>query len=417
MSHTPDTAGAGAPARARVQPRFNWYALAWRLHAYAGLLVLPFLLTLAITGAVMVFFTGFQTRLGVNPTVEPLPTVQAVSAQAQAALAVVPEGRLQTYVAPRAADRAAWFVIARGDDTLAVAVDPYRATVLRTVDKGRTAFAWAERIHGTLLIGDMGDRLIEIAAWGALLMLLTGAVLWWPRGPQRWASRFRTEPRARGRGWWRSLHGALGAWTGAMLLVFLLSGLTWTDVTGARWLQAWGSFPAEKWDAVPTSTHTHAALNTAGLQEVPWGLAQTPLPVSGADAGETGVPTGTAVDLDSVAALARHLGFVGQHQIAVPQSEDGVFTVSADTMSGDLERPTGDRTVHIDRYSGRVLVDLGFADYNGLARTMAVAIALHQGDLGWWNALLNLAACLAVVVLCVAGGMMWWLRRPGRSVT
>jgi len=43
-------------------PRF--YAVAWRWHFYAGLYVVPFLLMLALTGLVMVFFTGFQDRLG-----------------------------------------------------------------------------------------------------------------------------------------------------------------------------------------------------------------------------------------------------------------------------------------------------------------------------------------------------------------
>ncbi len=411
MSFSPDASGVGASARART----GLYAIAWRWHAYAGLFVLPFLLTLALTGAVMVFFTGFQTRLGPNPVVEPLPATHRVSEQALAALAHVLDGRLRTYIAPRAPDRAAWFEVQQGDTTYALAIDPYRGEVLRLVDKGNTPFAWAERIHGTLLIGDVGDRLMEIAAWAALLMLVTGAVLWWPRGALTWASRLRTQPRARGLLWWRSLHGAIGTWTGAMLLVFLLTGLTWTGVTGGQWLQAWGSFPAEKWgDAVPKSTQTHAALNTAGLQEAPWGLSQTPLPASGSTAGAMGVPAGAAVDLDSVAALAQQLGYVGQHRIALPQGQDGVFTISADTMSGDLQRPTGDRTVHVDRYSGRVLVDIGFDDYNGLAKTMAVAIALHQGDLGWWNALINLLACAAVVVLCVAGATMWWLRRPRR---
>jgi uncharacterized iron-regulated membrane protein len=406
---------AGALPRARERTRLNAHAIAWRWHAYAGLFVLPFLLTLAITGAVMVFFTGFQTRLGTDPAVQPLPAAHAVSEQALAALSVVPDGRLLSYTAPRAPERAAWFMVRHGDRTLALAVDPYRNEVLRLVDKGNTPFAWAERIHGTLLVGDLGDRLIEIAAWASLVMIVTGAVLWWPRGAQGWASRFRTAPRARGRGWWRSLHGALGSWTALMLIAFLLTGLTWTGVTGAKWLQAWGSFPAEKWAAVPQSTQTHAALNTAGLQEVPWGLSQTPLPASGSAAGAAGVPAGTPVNLDSVAALAQRLGYRGQHQIALPQGEQGVFTISADTMSGDLRNPTGDRTVHVDRYSGRVLADVGFADYNGLAKTMAVAIALHQGDLGWWNALINLLACAAVVLLCVAGAVMWWLRSPGRS--
>ncbi|MFP8833010.1 PepSY-associated TM helix domain-containing protein [Hydrogenophaga sp. XSHU_21] len=405
MSSTPETAGVGAPARARV----TLYSLAWRWHAWAGLLVVPFLLTLALTGAVMVFFTGFQTRLGMNPTVEPLPTVQAVSAQAAAAMAAVPGGELRTYIAPREPDRAAWFVVQRGDDTLAVAVDPYRATPLRTVDKERTPYAWAERIHATLLIGDVGDRLIEIAAWASLVMLVTGGVLWWPRGPVRWSTRFKVDGRARGRGWWRALHGALGAWTAVFLVGFLVTGLTWTGITGARWLQVWDSFPAAKWYEVPASAQPHSSLNTAGLQEVPWGLAQAPMPASAS-------PTAGAasMDLDRVAAMARDMGFAGQHQIALPKDATGVFTVSSDSMSGDSQRPTGDRTVHLDRYSGRVLADIRYEDYGPLAKTMAVATALHQGDLGWWNALLNLMVCLAVALLCVAGVAMWWKRRPAR---
>jgi uncharacterized iron-regulated membrane protein len=411
MSSLPDAPGAGAPVRARVDLRASLRRVAWRWHAIAGLLVLPFLLTLALTGAVMVFYTGFQTRLGADPRVAPLPMVQPVSAQALAAMADVPDGRLRTYVAPRAHDRAAWVVIEREGQTLAAAVDPYRATVLHWVDKENTPFAWAQRIHGTLLIGDLGDRLIEIAAWATLVMLLTGLVLWWPRGGLGWRLRLWPGARRRGLAWWRSLHGSLGLCTGAVLLVFLLSGLTWTGVTGGKWLQAWGSFPAGTWDAVPLSSEPHAALNTAGLQEVPWGLAQTPLPASGSPQGADGLAAGTPVDLDSVAAFAKRIGFHGQHQIAPPRDARGVYTVSANTMSGDLGQPTGDRTVHVDRYSGRVLADIRFADYGAMAKTMAVAIALHQGDMGLWNALLNLAACVAVVLLCVAGVVMWWLRR------
>jgi len=413
MSFSPDAPGASAPVRARVDLR----AMAWRWHAVAGLLVLPFLLTLALTGAVMVFYTGFQTRLGADPRVEPLPTAQPVSAQALAALADVPDGKLRTYIAPHAPDRAAWFVIEREGQTLAAAVDPYRGTVLHWADKENTPFAWAQRIHGTLLIGDLGDRLMEIAAWATLVMLITGLVLWWPRGAQTWRSRLWPDARARGLGWWRSLHGSLGLCTGAVLVVFLLSGLTWTGITGGKWLQAWGSFPIEQSRAVPLSHEPHAALNTAGLQEVPWGLAQTPLPASGSSAGAEGLVADAPVDLDSVAAFAKRLGFSGQHQIAPPRDERGVYTISANTMSGDLGQPTGDRTVHVDRYSGRVLADIGFADYGAMAKTMAVVIALHQGDMGLWNALLNLAACLAVVALCVAGVAMWWLRRPRRAIS
>jgi hypothetical protein len=52
------------------------------------------------------------------------------------------------------------------------------------------------------------------------------------------------------------------------------------------------------------------------------------------------------------------LGFAGQFHINLPQDEKGVYTVSADTMSGDLTNPFKDRTVHIDHYTGRVLADV-----------------------------------------------------------
>jgi uncharacterized iron-regulated membrane protein len=394
----------------------RFHAVAWRWHFYAGLYVVPFLLMLALTGLVMVFFTGFQTRLGpvVAVTVAdhaPLP----VSAQAQAVLELRSQATLSEYIAPATPDRASWFVVARDGVNEAVAVDPYTAQVLQLVDKDHTWFAWAEKIHGTLLLGDVGDRMIEIAAGFAIVMIATGLYLWWPRGATRWAQVLLPDLSLKGRLWWRSLHASVGFWLSAVLLMFLLTGLSWTGVWGAQFAQPWGTFPAAKWDAVPTSDATHATLNTNGQHEVPWGLEQTPLPVSGSRAGAVGVPAGQPVNLDTVAALAQQLGFTGQHHIQLPQTATGVFTISADTMSGDLGNPTQDRTVHVDRYTGRVLAEAAFADYPLLAKGMAVGIALHQGDLGLWTAILNVLLCLAIVFLCVSGIVMWWKRRPARS--
>ena len=196
---------------------------------------------------------------------------------------------------------------------------------------------------------------------------------------------------------------------------FLLTGMAWTGVWGGQLVQAWSTFPAAKWDDVPKSDRTHASLNPTGQHEVPWALEQTALPASGSDAGLPGVPAGSAVDLSSVAALATQLGFNGQFHIQVPRGEDGVFTVSADSMSGDLTDPTADRTVHIDRYTGKVLAEAAFKDYSGVAKAMAIGTALHQGDMGWWNAVLNVLLCAAIAFLCVSGVVMWWKRRPKGS--
>ncbi|WP_300655429.1 PepSY domain-containing protein, partial [Hydrogenophaga sp.] len=108
----------------------RFHAVAWRWHFYAGLYVVPFLLMLAITGAVMVFFTGFQNRLGFTVHVTPQAVTLPVGAQADAVLALRSQATLREYIAPRAPDVASWFVVERDGLTEAVAVDPHTAQVL-----------------------------------------------------------------------------------------------------------------------------------------------------------------------------------------------------------------------------------------------------------------------------------------------
>ncbi len=409
---TPSAAGAAghaAPALGR------FHLLAWRWHFYAGLYVVPFLLMLALTGLVMVFFTGFQHRLGMSIDVTPQAQTATVTAQAQAVLARLPGAQLKDYVAPKNAEVPAWFTVKVGDRVESVAVNPYTAEVIRTVDKENTVFAWAEKIHGTLLIGDLGDRLIEIAAGLGMVLIVTGVYMAWPRGHTGWRQVLLPDLKAAGRAWWKSLHVSVAFWMGLVLAFFLVTGLSWAGIWGGKFVQPWGSFPASKWDNVPQSDATHAALSTPGLKEVPWGLELTPLPASGSGAGQPGIAAGQPVNLETVNAYARGIGFAGQYRVAVPQDETGVYTVSADSMAGDLTDPTGDRYVHIDRHTGRVLAQVSFADYSPMAKFMAVGIALHQGDMGRWSAWLNAVFCLAVVFLCVSGTVMWWQRRPAKA--
>jgi uncharacterized iron-regulated membrane protein len=390
----------------------RFYAIAWRWHFYAGLYVVPFLMMLAVTGLVMVFFTGFQSRLGALVYVTPENKTQGVTVQAKAALAHIPGATLKEYIAPKSPDLAAWFVLGHGGATDAVAVNPYTAAVVKVVDKENTLFSWAQKIHGKLLLGDVGGYLVEVAAGLGMVMIVTGLYLFWPRQTQRWFEALVPDWSATGRKWWKSLHTSIGFWVSAVLFMFLLTGMSWSGVWGGKLVQPWGTFPAAKWDNVPKSDATHASLNSAGIRDVPWGLEQTPLPSSGPGAGTLGVAAGEAVNLDGAAALANRLGFAGQFHINVPQDETGVYTVSADTMSGDLENPFKDRTVHIDRYTGKVLAEAAYADYSLVAKGMAVGIALHQGDVGLWSALANVVFCLLIVLLCASGVVMWWVRRP-----
>lgn len=402
---------ADAPPTARSTPG-RFYFAAWRWHFYAGLYVAPFLVMLALTGLVMLWSAALTGRNGENTPVPIGSAAVAVSAQSAAAAAAVPGGTVSTYIAPNAPDHVAGFRVDAGEDSWIVLVDPYTGGVVDTVRRNGGWYDIADKIHGTLLIGTVGDRLIEIAASLAMVLIVTGAYLWWPRGSRTLGRALTPELSARRRPLWKSLHQTVGAYTAILLVFFLISGLSWAGIWGERYVQAWSTFPAEKWDAVPLSDATHASMNHGGEKEVPWALEQTPMPASGSDAGAPGLEAGTAPTLDSVAAFARALGFDGRYQVNLPAGDTGVWTLSRDSMSKDSHDPTSDRTVHIDRYTGKVLADVAFADYSLAGKAMAVAIPLHEGDMGWWNVIANTLFCLSVIFLSVSGVVIWWMRRP-----
>ena len=400
-----------AAGTSRLGGRF--YAAVWRWHFYAGLYVVPFLVMLAITGLIMLWVAVIDGRDGENRLrVAPQATALPVSAQAEAARAAVPDGVVKQYLSPRDADRVALFRVDQGEAAFMVAVDPYTGTVVEQWPRQAGWYDFATDIHGTLLIGDVGDRLIEVAAGFGIVLIVTGLYLWWPRNGESAVSVLVPNLAARGRNLWKSLHRTIGFWVAAVLLVFLLSGLSWAGIWGDKFVQAWSTFPAEKWDNVPLSDATHASMNHGATKDVPWALEQTPMPASGSEAGAAGIPAGTAIDLDTVSALARTIGLDGRFQVALPDGETGVWTISQDSMSNDSPDPTSDRTVHLDRFSGKVLADVRYADYSLGGKAMAVGIALHEGDLGWWNVALNTVFCLSVIFLAVSGVVMWWKRRP-----
>ncbi|BBE70812.1 PepSY-associated TM helix domain-containing protein [Oharaeibacter diazotrophicus] len=404
---TTTTADLGPPVRERTA---RFYFAAWRWHFYAGLYVAPFLIMLAVTGLIMLWSSTLYGRNGENTPVAVGTATVSVQAQADAAAAAVPGGSVSTYIAPNAADHVAGFRVDEGENSWIVLVDPYTGAVVDSTRRNGGWYDLADKIHGTLLIGTVGDRLIEIAASFGMVLIATGIYLWWPRQGRGLGAALRPDLAARRRPLWKSLHQTVGIWTAVILALFLVSGLSWAGIWGERFVQAWSTFPAEKWDAVPLSDATHAAMNHGGEKEVPWALEQTPMPASGSTAGAPGADA--APTLEGIVAWARAAGFEVRMQVSLPAGETGVWTVSRDSMSKDSHDPTSDRTVHLDRYTGRVLADVRYDDYSLAGKAMAIGIPLHEGDMGLVNALFNTVFCLSIVFLSVSGVVMWWQRRP-----
>jgi uncharacterized iron-regulated membrane protein len=365
----------------------------------------------------MLYESHFETKFGERYHIEVMGEKMAVNEQAEKALDIFTAGELVQYISPKSKSVASLFDIRADDVRHIVAVDPYSGTVLGTIKRNDSWYAFASDIHGTLLIGDIGDRLIEIAAGLAIVLLITGLYLWWPRSSRTLVDALRFKLSGKGRVFWKQLHASTGFYISIILMFFLLSGMAWTGVWGAKIVQPWNSFPAEKWGDIPLSDVTHAAMNAKASHDVPWNLEQTPMPESGSNKGVSGWPEGRKVEINAIVEYAEQLGYRGQYRVNFPSGEAGVFTLSADSMSGDTQTPTEDRTVHIDQYTGKILAEAKFADYNLIAKSLAVGTALHQGDLGLWNIILNTLFCLCIVFLCISGVVMWWMRRPANART
>ncbi|MFO1349375.1 MAG: PepSY domain-containing protein [Gammaproteobacteria bacterium] len=416
----PPTQNAGSEPAASGR----FYRVVWRWHFYAGLFVIPVLLILAITGSIYLFKPQLDRWMYRELMfVEPGAAALSYDRQLDAARAAYPTAKLTKFTPAVTADRSAEVgLTTRDGHDLAVFVNPYTGKVLGERDEHANLQAYARKIHGELMIGKVGDTIVELAACWALVLIVSGVYMWWPRhGSAIWGTLL---PRlhADGRTFWRDLHAVPGFY-GALLVVFLvLTGLPWAGFWGDNFAKVWSRYPEFMWDSAPNAKQLTAALNQNGVQTVAWAAEQLPMPksivpghaehqssasasTSAASAeGQSAMP----VSLGGIIALAQANGVTPGYSVSLPGDAEAVYTVSA--VPND---PTLERTLHIDQYSGKVLADLGWAQYGPVPKAVEFGIAIHMGKyFGLANQLLMLAICLIVITLTITGAVMWWRRRP-----
>lgn len=407
------------------------YFLTWRWHFYAGLFVVPFMLILAVTGLVMMFDGEIeQARYSDILQVTPQHHQIAVSQQLTAVQSAYPQAVVTEFIPAQSAGEANKFSVrlADGNDRF-ITVNPYTGKVLGSIDRSQSWYQLANSIHATLLIGDTGDYLLEIAASLGILLLVSGLYLWWPRDNASRAGFLKIRFRSGSRIVMRDLHANLGGVLSVVLLFFLISGLSWTGFWGQSFVQTWNSFPTYyTYGAKPESQPmTHASLNHGSEKEMPWNLELTPMPQSSQPVaseaaeeehdhskmgmGEVHAMGKGAVGIDTIMATAKQMGF-GYYRVFFPAGETGVYTVTANTMAGDIHDPRDDRTVHFDQYTGELLMGVTWQDYTLFAKAMAAGVSLHQGDLSPINKWLNVLFCICFIAIALTGAVMWWIRRP-----
>jgi len=397
------------------KPNVSFYNLAWRWHFYAGLFVAPFMILLSLTGIVYLFKPQLDSFMYHDLlTVKPAHHLLSADEQQQRVLEAYPKVPVSKYLPPVNAESSAQFVVKQQGREVNLFIDPYSGKILGTQDAKNNLQAMARELHGELMIGTVGDRLVELAAGWGIVLVVSGLYLWWPRGRSS-AGVLWPRISAKGRVLWRDLHAVTGFWGSVALLFMLLSGMTWTGLWGKMYADVWNTFPAAMWNDVPKSDKQASELNTAAVQTVPWAMENTPMPVSTGDHAEhmnhgamSSAPAAPTVTLQQVVDIAKARTIEPGYSISAPKTADGVFTVSV-----FADDPHNDATLHIDQYSGKVLADVRYADYSAVSKATELGVMLHEGKMfGWLNQLIILFICLMVLLSSVSGIVIWWKRRP-----
>ncbi|HEY4541091.1 MAG TPA: PepSY domain-containing protein [Noviherbaspirillum sp.] len=423
--------------QARTPKTGAGYRTLWRWHFYAGLFVMPFLVVLAITGTLYCF----------KPQLEPLLYPQLLVVQPQAtpkldadtlfavARATMPAGSAAVSMQVVSnADRSAEFVFRLPDGQQhSVYVNPYDGTVLGTLSVADRFMQVTRMLHRKLLLGKPGELLMELAACWTLVMIATGVAMWWPRAQNGGRMEFRPRLSLKGRPLWKSIHAAMGIWLAVGAIAFVLTGLPWTGFWG-KYFQAiaasvdlgappgvWGDLPLRsrlpgaaattEESPPPQPAHHHAdhglVTKQLPLPEVPWAVGTVPVPDSTA-----AEPSAVPVSIEKIIAQVAALGVRSDYALALPASREGVYVVSYFPPDPKLER-----TIYVDQYSGAVMHDIRYTDYGAISQAVSYGTSLHMGRyFGLPNQILSALISMGLGAMAVTGAVMWWKRRPARSI-
>lgn len=352
----------------------------WKWHVIAGLISLPVVLVLSLTGAVYLFKGDYEQRVYQHVYEVPVQGT-ALSLSRQLLRAEEAASRpITQVVVPRRDDQATQFVSGRRSGKRSVYIDPYSGEVTGELATSETFMYKVRKLHGELLLGDWGTKVVELVASWLVVLILTGLYVWWPaRG---WSlAGFFTIRRHRGRRiFLRDLHAVGGFWLSLMLLVILAGGMPWTDVFGAQFKRlqnATGSGYPATWG------------NSRGLRSV---------------------AVGEPMDLDQMASLAVAQGLEGEVTIRLPAAPESVFTVA---NRAHLLRDQ--RVIHFDQYSGAVVEAHAWSDVGSMMTARQVFMRLHQGEYGALNWGLVLLTAVAFFCTSLSALASYWLRRPANG--
>ncbi|MCG1023276.1 PepSY-associated TM helix domain-containing protein [Sutcliffiella horikoshii] len=388
------------------QTRNGLYQTMWRWHFYAGIIFAPFLIILAFSGAVYLFKPQIESYIyqDLHYVEETQGTRLSVNAQAEKVREAYPGVSISGVSIFDQEERTTKFSTMLDGKPVSVFVDAYSGQVMGDLPVEKELMTIFKKLHSELIVGGtVANRFVELAACWAIILILTGLYIWWPRNRASIWGTVLPRLRSKGRVFWRDMHAVPAFWLSLGLLVLILTGLPWSGVMGEqinRVATATNTgYPAFSFSFGPKPESVTVTKDVA--ENVPWAAENVPVPSS---VNNQYVP----LTLNDAAGIAEMKGIQKPYTISSPQGESGVFTIAT-----SHSRPFDNATLHVDQYSGAVLTDVRYADYGVMGKAITLGIALHEGKLfGLTNQLLGLILCIGLIGMMVSSFVMWRKRKP-----
>jgi len=390
----------------RKKSNMSPYQTIWRWHFYAGIIISPFLLILAVTGSIYLFKPQIEQNLykeyyEVKAQGEKLPA----SEQIEEVKKLHPDAQITKYRPGESPERSSEIGISTDDGSATVFLDPYTGKSLGELKPEDRIMDKIVEFHGELMAGTIGDRIVELVASWAIVLIVTGLFLWFPRKKDKLAGVF--FPRF-GKGksiLRRDLHAVPAFWITAGMLFLIMTGLPWSGFWGTNFqnlmTNAGAGYPPSIW----TGEAPQSVVKTKEIADVPWAAENLEVPVSALEGY-------TPVSINDVVSIAEREGIDPSYTVYIPEDEKGVYTLSAFPAKAQNEV-----TMHLDQYSGAVLADYRFDHYGIGGKIVALGITLHTGtQFGFINQLTNLFICLGIILVVMSGFYLWLKRKPKKEM-
>ncbi|WP_438422689.1 PepSY-associated TM helix domain-containing protein [Aquimarina macrocephali] len=348
----------------------------WKWHFIAGLISLPFIIVLSITGGIYLFKADYEASKQ-KQIKEVIVQGAPISLQEQWGIANKNAiKKPNTMVLTSTTNQATEFISGRFGGKSSVYVNPYSGDISGEIITRDTNMFKIRKLHGELLMGTFGTKIVELIASWMVVLILTGLYVWWPERGRKIKGVFIPRTNQGKRIFFRDVHSITGIWISGLLLLILAGGFPWTDVVGK---------------------------NFKDLQRI----TNTGYPTTWKGHQLQSKDKGDALTLDQMVAKAEALHLPGTVLVHFPKGPKSIFSVS-NLNPSNLDTQ---KKIHFDQYSGRQILSNNWNDVGVLMRGRMWVMAFHQGEFGAWSWWLMLLTAIALTIMSISALVSYIMRK------